>query len=214
MAEDNQQPRRRIPWSYIFSFLVVIGILVTVLILLFGGNRATSFAPQDFVNNLGNDRIRSVTETAKERDVVIVSGTYTPKGASANTLRKYKVTFNYTTYYEQSNDWTFKRESDNTLVPLYDANDDGIADEITLANYIVKKSQIASASDPVTFVLNSADDPYQVSWWDQWGPTIIMLAGSLLIFLLIFGRLFPISLLFIGADLSPEYLKFIFISLS
>ena len=32
-------------------------------------------------------------------------------------------------------------------------------------------------------------DAYQSSWWDSWGPTVIMLAGSALIVIFLFSRL-------------------------
>ena len=189
MADNEQQvPRRRVPWSYIFSFILVIGILVTVIVLLFGNNGADPLKPQSFVDNLANDRIRTVTETAKERDVVVLSGTYVSDPARPNATKKYKVAFNYTEYYETSIPWQYKNSA-GALVPLVDANSDGIADEVVLSTYIIQKNAISSTAEKPTFVLNSANDPYEVTWWDQWGPTIIMLGGSLLIFLFLFTRL-------------------------
>ena len=67
MADMEQQPRRRIPWSYIFSFLVVIGIIVTVVILLFGGNSTTTLSEAEFKNALGN----FVTKYGYERKTLV-----------------------------------------------------------------------------------------------------------------------------------------------
>ena len=189
MADNEQQvPRRRVPWSYIFSFILVIGILVTVIVLLFSNNGSDTLKPQQFVDVLGNDRIRTVTETAKERDVVILSGTYVSDPAKPNATKKYKVAFNYTTYYESPREWTYKNAAGN-MVPLLDENADNVADSVTLSNYILMKNAISSTAEKPTFVLTSANDPYEVSWWDQWGPTIIMLGGSVLIFIFLFARL-------------------------
>ena len=43
MADEQQQtPQRRFSWSYLFSFLLIVGIIVTVIVLLFGGNKTTT----------------------------------------------------------------------------------------------------------------------------------------------------------------------------
>ena len=52
-----------------------------------------------------------------------------------------------------------------------------------------KKAALAATEEKPSFVLHSAKDPYVTSWWDQWGPTIIMLGGSLLICIFLFTRL-------------------------
>ncbi|MCR5505833.1 MAG: ATP-dependent zinc metalloprotease FtsH [Bacilli bacterium] len=181
-------PRRRVPWSYIFSFVLVIGILITVIVLLFSGNGSTSLRPDQFVSYLGNDRIRTVTETAKERDIVTITGVYVPDTSKPNATKKYSVTFNYTSYYETAQPWTYVNEA-GKITPLVDANNDGVADNVILSSYITTKAGNSASSAKPNFVVYSATDPYQVSWWDQWGPTIIMLAGSLLIFIFLFSRL-------------------------
>ena len=188
MAENEQAPRRRFPWSYIFSFVLVIGILVTVIVLLFGNNGSEKMTPQSFVDNLANDRIRTVTETAKERDIVILTGNYVPDAAKPNATRKYRVAFNYTKYYETEEEWYYKNSA-GVLVPLVDADSDGIADKIALSSYIIQKNAVSSTAEKPTFILTSPNDPYEVNWWDQWGPTIIMLGGSVLIFIFLFARL-------------------------
>jgi cell division protease FtsH len=42
------------------------------------------------------------------------------------------------------------------------------------------------AGDKATYVVN---DAFAVSWWDSWGPTIILLAGTVLIAIFLFSRL-------------------------
>ena len=39
------------------------------------------------------------------------------------------------------------------------------------------------------FKLNPAVDPYAQTWWDAWGPTIILLAGTLIITIFLFAKL-------------------------
>ncbi len=59
MAENEQQPRRPrfFSLSYIFSFLLIVGIIVTVIVLMFGGNKSNVLSQADFVDALGNNRI-------------------------------------------------------------------------------------------------------------------------------------------------------------
>ena len=82
--QDEQQPRpRRFSWSYIFSFLLIVGIIVTVIVLLFGGNKSTELNEVQFLNALGNDRITEITETPLESDLVVLNGYYVQPGKTA-----------------------------------------------------------------------------------------------------------------------------------
>ena len=193
MADQEQQPmpRRRVPWSYIISFLLVIGILITVITLLFRGGGSTTLKEYEFIDALGNNRIQSVTETSKETNNVVVTGTYRKKGDDPNTRRSYYVNFHYEHYFVSDN-WTYFNEETNTNVDLtYDIDGDGVQDKVTVSQYIVFKARDAYAANPKNpaLILNGVNDPYEVSWWDQWGPTIIMLGASVLIFLFLFSRL-------------------------
>ena len=193
--EQEQQPvRRRFSWSYIFSFLLIVGIIVTVIVLLFGRNTTTTLTQGQFVDALGNNRVTEIVETAKERDIVSVEGYYSPANVDKPTKRKFKVNFSYTEYYEESYVWKYKNDSDSELYYLIDntkveSGIDETTKSISLVSYVIEKDRIASTSSTPTFVRHSSKDPYQVSWWDQWGPTIIMLGGSVLICLFLFFRL-------------------------
>ena len=196
MADEQQQPvRRRFSWSYIFSFLLIVGIIVTVIVLLFGRNTTQEFDPVEFMNALGNNRITEIRETPKEGDIVNIQGYYTPKEATKpNVKKKFKVNFSYDEYYIQSLDWKYIDESSGKqyyLASNLAIDDSSITEpqDLVLHYYIYNKSVVASVAENPTFVLYSANDPYQVSWWDQWGPTILMLGGSLLICLFLFFRL-------------------------
>ena len=190
MAETEQQPRRRIPWSYIFSFLVVIGIIVTVIILLFGNNSTATLRPEEFNNALGNERLITVTETPQEGTNVIISGYYRKAGDSAKTQRKYKVVYDWQTYYESTSVKYYIDDETKSSKPLsYDVDHDGTADQVTIAEYVRALSFDCSSAEKPSFIFNGVTNAYEVSWWDQWGPTIIMLAGSVLIFFILFGRL-------------------------
>ena len=199
MAEQEQQPvRRRFSWSYLFSFLLIVGIIVTVIILLFGRNTTDTFETQQFVNHLGNGNITEITETPKEGALVVLDGyyKYTNKSGSVSK-RKFKTNISKEVLYNEEQVWTYVNSSDNQRHYIVD---DSVVGEtfdysktVVLYSYIYEKAAnaaaVAEAGTTPSFVLKSAHDPYVVSWWDQWGPTIIMLAGSLLICVFLFMRL-------------------------
>ena len=196
MAEQEQQPvRRRISWSYIFSFLLIVGIIVTVIVLLFNRNNSATFTPQQFVNQLGNNNITEITETPKERDIVALQGYYKYTTTNQKTVKRgFKVNFEYSTYKETEFPWTYVDATDKSLHYLVDNS--AVTTEsldyskaILLSSYITEKAAKAAKEEVPSFVYHNVNDPYVVNWWDQWGPTIIMLGGSVIICLLLFFRL-------------------------
>ena len=76
MAEEQQPIRRRFSWSYLFSFLIIAGIIITVIVLLFNRNGATTFDQAEFLSQLGQNNITEVRETPKEGTLVNLTGTY------------------------------------------------------------------------------------------------------------------------------------------
>ncbi len=191
MADNEQrQPRRRIPWSYIFSFLIVIGVIVTVVVLLFGGNSTKKLSPDEFYNALGNERLITLSDTSKGNDVVVLSGYYREKNDKPNVQRRYTCDIPYDAYYTYTDAVPYYDDTTGEKKFLeYDIDLDGINDEITLSQYITYYSADCASSEKPAFVYKGAGDAYEVTWWDQWGPTIIMLGGSILIFIILFSRL-------------------------
>ena len=197
MAEERQPNRRRFSWSYLFSFLLIVGIIVTVVVLILNRNTATTFTEQQFLNELGNNNITEITETPKGGDNVNLVGVYKyySKTGSKPSNKKFYVNFSSYAFYENEQAWTYKSTSDDKLHYIVDNSEvtDPTAIDVTksttLYSFIVNKAAAAEVDENLTFTLKSADDPYVVSWWDQWGPTIIMLAGSVLIFIFLFFRL-------------------------
>ena len=195
MAEEQQTPQRRFSWSYLFSFVLIVGIIVTVIILLFGGNKTTTLTKTQFIDAIGNNRVTEIVETPKENTLVSIEGYYIPANASKPTTKKFKVVIGYAEYYEEPSTYVYVSDSDKTL--HYVIDDTAVADvnnldstkSFVLSKFLLEKAAKASTAEKPSFVLHSAKDPYVTTWWDQWGPTIIMLAGSLLIFILLFGRL-------------------------
>ena len=195
MAEEQQPVRRRFSWSYLISFLIIAGIIIGVIVLLFNRSGAKEFKQAEFLSQLGQNNITEVRETPKESTLVNLAGTYKYQTQSGKTAYK-SFTFNisYHELYESEEPWTYvdanKQQHylvDNSVVTDPE-NLDGTK-TITLYAFMSQKAALAATEEKPSFVLYSAKDPYVVSWWEQWGPTIIMLGGSLLICLFLFSRL-------------------------
>ncbi len=195
MAEAEQNnPRRRFSWSYLFSFILIIGIIVTVIVLLFGGNRSDTLNPTDFVNALGNNRVTQLTITPEGNDVMVVDGVYKPKPGK-DTTKKFTTTLSYEMYVKENEAWMYVKDNSSDLYYLCDdtavatATDPENAYYISLSSYIIKKAEIASTEKDPSFVIKKVKNPYTVSWWDQWGPTILIVGSSLLLGVFLFFRL-------------------------
>ena len=196
MADEEQQPRRPrfFSLSYIFSFLLIVGIIVTVIILVFGGNKSTELNQLEFVNALGNNRITEVTETPKESTIVVLNGYYYPKGK--DTKKKFVARFDYDEFYEKT-DIYYVYQLDFDINAYRYIVDDTEADlnaldttkYVNLHTFMWTKALAAASSEKPSFVLKSVDDPYVVSWWDQWGPTIITAGITLIVCVFLFMRL-------------------------
>ena len=172
--QQNNQPRRSI-FRVILPYLLIvlaIGAFVSIVILR---NRSsvtkwssdTSALDQAFANN----EIITAEVYNKEK-MVEVSGKYIENGST--TVKKY--TFAVT---------------QNVFDNYFDTTGDGVLDH---------KSYFAMLNDEITqFKANHPDDKtkaeiivydaYEVTWWEQWGPTIISIAVTVLIALFLFSML-------------------------
>ena len=195
MADEQQPVRRRFSWSYLFSFILIAGIIITVIVLLFNRSGAKEFEQAEFLSQLGQNNITEVRETPKENTIVNLNGTFKYTTNSGKTAYK-SFTFNisYHELYEAEEPWTYVG-SDNQQYYLIDNEKvseftgDVSTKSITIYSFMSQKAALAATEEKPSFVLHSAKDPYVTTWWDQWGPTIIMLGGSLLICVFLFMRL-------------------------
>ena len=183
MPEENNNnlPRRRISFGFILSILLVVGIIAFFAYRLFG-NRDTSktINRETYVDMLVNGYVKtSKTTNHFEGDYVVITG----HGSALETGVgfDYRLSINKTTY--ESTELTYSIE----------ALHDGIIYKDTEYN---KGEFIQVSGSSVDYLLNtyttgtvSIGDAYQTNWWDSWGPTIIMLAGSAIIVIFLFSRL-------------------------
>lgn len=175
MAEPNQQ-KRGFSWGFIFSLLITIAVVGTMAYLLFGTDRSDTLNASQFVSHLENDRIVSVVETPKYESVIVLKGKYKPSSESA-TVKTYVARINFNQYTSTEFNYAYKKDGDGSSVTITDTS---------INKLIVDKYN--DTNNPKEFSY-SVNDPYEVSWWDQWGPTIILMAGSLIIVIILMSRL-------------------------
>ena len=172
MADEQQQPnpvRRHSSLGLLLSFLFVVGLIITVVVLL-NRNTATTLTEQTFLNALENQRVVEVNETPKEQTIVRLTGTYYKDKAAKEKKAKsqFVVVFDWQHYHEEMT-WHYYDDADNeTPIPA----------NISISQLIIDKG-----------VSLNVVDPYVTSWWDQWGPTLIMLLGSAVVVIFLFSRL-------------------------
>ena len=170
--EENQTPvRRRSSFGLLLSFVFVASLIITLVVLL-TRNNAKELNQQEFLNALENDRIVEIYETPKESTVVQLSGTYYANQEAKVKGRKsnYECVLNYDTYYNTKND----------LVWYDEANENN---KIAIGNTTIIQLVYDKGIVP------TVGDPYVTSWWDKWGPTLIMLVGSAVVVVFLFSRL-------------------------
>ena len=173
MAENDNQPnQRRISFGFILTMILIIGLIILLITLIFNnGNNVHSMTGQEFVNTLAEDRVNNIYyNNYYTGSYISYEGKYRENG-NPNTLQ-YKFTTD--SILQESTTYSFKvgEETKQWTIPQ-------------IVNYCRDKH----TNDPMFPNYFQENNPYQVSWWDSWGPTIILLAGSLLIVIILFSRL-------------------------
>ncbi|MFA7032168.1 MAG: ATP-dependent zinc metalloprotease FtsH [Bacilli bacterium] len=178
MANQQIPQRRRSLLSFIFSFVLIIGFIV--LMILFFGNMfssSTELTVYQFETYLVNKDINSVKETSYDNDLVKLNGTYTYTVAGTSTTREksYYLYVRYS-YYSSVRDEIERDDltSDNTAdtIIVYD----------TSVELLVKNPEYVDQYEVFS-------KPVTQSFWDVWGPTIVMLGGSVLLVIILFSRM-------------------------
>ncbi len=170
--EENREPtvRRRSSFGLLLSFLFVISLIVTIVVLL-NRNTSTNLSEQSFINALENDRIVLVNETPKEETVVRLTGTFykNQEAKTKNVKTQYTCVFDFS-HYNETRNWYWYNDADtNTKIDLPATN---------VSQLVIDKG-----------IEINVTDPYVTNWWDQWGPTLIMLIGSAVVVIFLFSRL-------------------------
>jgi len=205
MADEKMPVHKRSLISYIVSFVLVAGLII-FFVLMLTGDKTTTLNKDSFINLLGNDRIEYIQETALP-DNFILQGTYSTEASGKTNAQSvsYKIVMTKSTYEEEFAQGIFYTK-DGKLTKMtieYKYYDDlgsektyhieptsikqAISEKNNLYRYNPNARKVVSKTN-VPFFAN-ANNPYESSWWDQWGSTIILLVGSLLIVVFLFSRL-------------------------
>ena len=165
---NNPQFQKRFNWSVLVSFLFVAGIVIAMAFLLFGRfNSKDTLTDGQFVYNLVNNRVTTAYVTPKENTITIIEGTYSDH---SGTARGYYVAFDNNQYTQN-------------IVYKYTYNGNTFTQEMNVS------TSIASYFDNSNGKYYVVNDAYQVSFWDRWGPTILMIGVSVLLVFFLMYRL-------------------------
>ena len=178
MDEENNRPQSRISRSFIFSILFVAAILGLIAYFIFS-NMSTVKTIQfdEFVTYLQQGNVTDVQLVQAETKIT-VNGHYSKEDSNGKPVKTAFTT-------------GIPEEMFNTELEWYiDINGDGVKETITksITQMIIDASEENEPGKTPKFVI-TVKDPYEVSWFDRWGPTIIILAGSTLLLLFLFSRM-------------------------
>ena len=173
MDEENNRPESRVSRSFIFSILFVGAILALIAYLIFSNmNGAKTIEYETFVQYLYTGKVNDV-QLVQAQTVIRVNGHYTLTDANGKNQKTTFVTEIPEQMYGAEMTWYIDTDNDGTK--------EAITKSITqMINDAKKENEKFSIT---------VKNPYEVSFWDQWGPTIIMVGGSALLLLFLFSRM-------------------------
>ena len=179
MDEENRQPRPGVSRSFIFSIFIVAAIIALVAYFIFSNsNTATSMQKDVFMENMYNGNVSEVQLVSGD-NFITARGKYFIDAAKKNK-GSYSIMFTRDEAALERKWADIDFNGDGTI------NDDDKWNLYQMIDY----ARAAYADDPVIkFKENDTTNPYSVSWWDQWGPTIILIGGSALIMIFLLSRM-------------------------
>ena len=180
MDEENNRPQGRISRSFIFSILFVAAILGLIAYFIFSNmSTVKQLQPDLFVDYLAKGKITDVQLVQGETKITI-NGHYSETDSNGKTVKTAFTTGIPEQMYDTKLTWYVDIDGDGTKEAI----------EKSITQMIVDAAKENEYKQGVTpkFVV-TVKDPYEVSWFDRWGPTIIILAGSTLLLLFLFSRM-------------------------
>ena len=169
--EQNNEPQKRVSKSFLFSFIIVAAIIgVLIWVMVKNATSDSDFKVTEFIKKMDDKTIKTL-EVAEHTTVVDFKGEYVED--SSTKTKKYSFQINKE-YFETST-WEC------------DLDKDGTVETLTLTQIINYRVQHAEENND-TFKYTTKN-VYQTTWWDEWGPTIILLGCSVLLCFFLFGRL-------------------------
>ena len=186
MAEEpnqNEMPRRRISIGFILIVALTLGLIIFFVVRMFGNtDKSKRLNRKDYVAALINGRVETATVTHHYgSELTTITGTYKD---TKNRTGSYTFSTDSYTYTNSEFEYVVTVEEGKTVT--YKGIEYIAGSLITVSGDSVNKlvnDYITSASGV------GINDVYQTTWWDQWGPTIIMLLGSAIVVFFLFSRL-------------------------
>ena len=174
MDEENNRPDSRVSRSFIFSIIFVGAILALIAYLIFSNmNGAKVLEYEKFVEYLYTGKMNDI-QLVQAQTVIKVNGHFTTTDSSGKAVKTTFVTEIPEQMYGAQMDW------------YIDTNNDGVKEKI---ENISITQMINDAKNNNAKLSVTVKNPYEVTFWDQWGPTIIMVGGSALLLLFLFSRM-------------------------
>ena len=190
MDENQNQAPRRISFGFILSFLLVIGFIGLMVYLFFFNNPATTLHEDQFIYYVHNNQVTEVTSiTPKEGTLLSISGKYVKNTAKPKSVSSFKVIVLWETFNNEA-DHTYAAydKSSKKYVGYVDENGvpykDADGNLLPFLNDTSVKELLSQKGLSIEY-----KDPYVTNFWQEWGPTIIMLVGSAIIMIFLFSRL-------------------------
>lgn len=177
MADQQIPQRKRSPLSFVFSFVLIISFIF-LMIMLFTNffSNDVHFTYYQFEEALINNQVNSVTETMYDSGMIKISGTFDKQNTSnSSTTETGYYLYVHPDYYTLTKDFVVYDLS------TPDPDDEKIEADTSLMSLIHNKDFVDQAKVNIK--------PYAPSWWDVWGPTLIMLGGSVIIVIFLFSRM-------------------------
>ena len=178
MDEENNRPQGRISRSFIFSILFVAAILGLIAYFIFSNmSTVKSIQFDEFATYLAQGKVNDVQLVQGETKITI-NGHYTKEDSTGKAVKTAFTTGIPEEMYNTELDW------------YIDIDGDGVKETISksVTQMIVDATKNNEAGSTPKFVI-TVKDPYEVTWFDRWGPTIILIAASTLLLLFLFSRM-------------------------
>ena len=174
MDEENNKPRAGVSRSFIFAIFIVLAIIGVVAYFIFSnlGNGSDTIEPKQFVTLVAEGKVNKMQLVSAQTQVTI-NGQYKDYNSTGKEIKK-NFTINFDTReFESQTHWYVDINENGDLT-------DDVCSVIDVIRYADNKYDIE---------IVNAKNPYQTTWWDQWGPTIILIAGSALIMIFLLSRM-------------------------
>ena len=172
--QENRQPRRSIFRAILPYLLIVLAIGAFVSIVILRNKSKTNNIRSDTASLdafFANNEVITAEVYEKEK-LVEVSGKYVENGK--NDVKQYA--------FQIPSDYFYNN---------FDSNGDLKLNHASYYTFLEneKNEYVANHAETASNAYIQINDAYEVSWWEQWGPTIISIAVTVLIALFLFSML-------------------------